>query len=286
MDIDSHNFPNLALMKISAYHKSLGDNVEWVNHFNSYDIVYKSKIFTYTSDDYFQVNADKIEFGGTGYDIRKKLPDNIDRFCPDYSLYPQFDSAYGFLTRGCPNNCSWCIVPQKEGNIYAYADIEDFIDGKKSAILMDNNVLASDYGLIQIEKIIKLGIKIDFNQGLDVRIIAGNKDIAKLLTRVKWIRYLRIACDTKAQIPYIEVMLKYFSEFGFKSYRVFSYLLVKDIQDAYDRAMFLKQYDIRIFAQPYRDFTKNNNPTIEQRRFARWVNHRAIFKTIEWNNYK
>lgn len=286
LDIDGHNFPNLALMKISAYHKEQGDSVEWVNHFNYYDRVYKSKVFTFTSNNEFVINADEIISGGTGYNPLIKLPEHIHKFKADYSLYPKYKEAYGFITRGCPNKCSWCIVPQKEGGIKADSDIEEILQDRKSAILMDNNILASDFGLSQIEKIIRLNVKVDFNQGLDVRIVAGNKDIAELLTRVKWIRYLRIACDTKAQIPYIEIALKYLAEFGFKSYRVFSYLLVKDITDAYERAMFLKQYNISVFAQPYRDFTTNKEPTREQKNFARWVNHKAIFNSVEFEKYE
>ena len=168
--VDS-NYPNLALMKISAWHKARGGNVEWYNPFNRYDKVYMAKVFSFT-EDYLQyiTNADCVEKGGTGYDIRKVLPVEIDRMQPDYSIYPQIDSktAYGFLTRGCPNRCKWCVVPKKEGKITPYMDIEEIaVNGRKNIILMDNNVLASDYGLQQIEKIVSMGVRVDFNQGLD-----------------------------------------------------------------------------------------------------------------------
>lgn len=114
--VDS-TFPNLALMKISACHKKQGDSVEWYNPFNYYDKLYMAKVFSFT-EDYLQyiTNADCIEKGGTGYDIKKMLPPEIDRIQPDYSIYPNIDSktAYGFLTRGCPNKCKWCIVPKKK----------------------------------------------------------------------------------------------------------------------------------------------------------------------------
>lgn len=143
--VDS-NYPNLALMKISAWHKARGDNVGWYNPFNRYDKVYMAKVFSFT-EDYLQyiTNADCVEKGGTGYDIRKVLPMEIDRMQPDYSIYPQIDSktAYGFLTRGCPNRCKWCVVPKKEGKITPYMDIEEIaVNGRKNIILMDNNVLA------------------------------------------------------------------------------------------------------------------------------------------------
>ncbi len=139
LDIDGHNFPNLALMKISSYHKSLGDSVEWVNHFYEYEKVYQSKVFTFSPDNGFVVNAREIIKGGTGYDVKIKLEPWIERCLPDYSLYPGLKHGYGFLTRGCPNNCSWCVVPRKEGNIHPYSDIEEILQGKKSAVLMHAN---------------------------------------------------------------------------------------------------------------------------------------------------
>lgn len=114
IDVDGHNFPNLALMKISAYHKAIGDNVEWANPlFGDYDKVYKAKVFTFTEDNYDTYNCEVVK-GGTGYDITSKLPKEIDDMQPDYSLYGIKDISYGFLTRGCPNRCKWCIVPIKE----------------------------------------------------------------------------------------------------------------------------------------------------------------------------
>ena len=182
LDIDGHNgFPNLALMRISAYFKQQGDTVEFVNHFERYDRVYKSKVFTFTPDDNHVLQCDEVVKGGTGYKMYNEL------FCddtePDYSLYPKRIHAYGFLTRGCIRNCSWCIVPKKEGNIRPYRDIETILQGRKSAILLDNNVLASDFGIRQIEKIVDLKCKVDFNQGLDCRLVTD--EIAKLLSKVK-----------------------------------------------------------------------------------------------------
>jgi len=285
LDIDGHNFPNLALMKLSAFHNLKGDKVEFYSIFSGiYDIVYISKVFTFTSDYLYYINAKKIISGGTGYDYSVKLPDEVEHIMPDYSLYKE-SKAYGYLTRGCINHCSWCIVPKKEGMLYYNADITEFWSGQKEAILLDNNVLASAYGLHQIEKIIDLGIKVDFNQGLDSRIIADNKSIAELLSHVKWIRYIRLACDTKKQIPYIEKALENLNKYGIKNYRVFVYVLVKDIQDALERVMYLKEKGCIPFAQPYRDYFTNKEPDYLQKKFARWVNHKGIFNTVEYSQY-
>lgn len=117
IDVDGHGgFPNLALMKISAYHKSMGDDVQWASPIFKYDKIYKSKVFTFTADDTYIYNCETV-CGGTGYDIVKKLSEEMEYIAPDYSIYPSIDNktAYGFLTRGCPNKCKWCIVPKKEG---------------------------------------------------------------------------------------------------------------------------------------------------------------------------
>lgn len=288
IDVDGHNYPNLALMKLSAWHKANGDNVGWVNYFEEYDIVYKSKIFTFTKEDNTCINAGRIIKAGTGFrNYTTVLPDEIEHTCPDYSLYPQYKEAYGFLTRGCPNKCPWSIVPSKEGVIRPHAEITEFLDGRKHAILMDNNVLGSDCGLSQIEKIADLGIRVDFNQGLDARIVANNQDIARLLSRVKWIRYIRFACDTKAQMSSVEKAVKLLECHGVKSEKIFCYVLVKqDTDDALERLRFLKKLGITPFAQPYRDFDGKTKITREQRRIARWCNHKAIFKSIDYKDYK
>jgi len=284
LDVDGHNFPNLALMKISAYYKASGDSVEWVDHFRRYDKVFLSKVFTFSQDNEFYIDSPIILKGGTGYDALITLPPDIDKTPPDYSLYPKFKSAYGFITRGCPNNCSWCIVPHKEGDIHPYADISEILQDRSSAVLMDNNILASDYGIKQIEKIIKLRVKVDFNQGLDARRI--DKPMAKLLSQVRWLSPLRMACDTDNMLPVVIGATKLLREYGCKPSNYFIYLLVKDIKSALMRAEGLKAFGLDPFAQPYRDFTTNKEPTLEQKRFARWVNHKAIFKSVDWCKYR
>lgn len=123
-DADKTNFPNLALMKLSAWHKAAGDEVKWFDAmFWPGDKVYSSKVFTFTPEDPYL--PDHTEKGGTGYGITTTLPEEIEHHCPDYDLYGMGYSL-GFLTRGCPRKCKWCFVPEKEGDIYAHSDIEEF----------------------------------------------------------------------------------------------------------------------------------------------------------------
>ena len=153
---------------------------------------------------------------------------------------------------------------------------------------MDNNVLASDWGLRQIEKIISLDIRVDFNQGMDCRIIARDKSIAKLLSGVKWIRFIRMAYDNSAITDEVDTAIKYLSEYGIPTYKMFFYMLVKDgeIKDAEKRALHLDNLGCKPFAMAYRDLNSNKLPSKEQKRFARWVNMKSVFKSCKFEDYK
>ena len=287
IDVDGHNFPNLALMKISAWHKAKGDTVQWYEPLISghCDKVYMSKVFTFTPDYEYFIDADEIIKGGTGYRMYDKvLPDEIDNIYPDYTIYPQYDFAIGFLTRGCIRKCKWCIVPKKEGDLRAYCDWRNIKRPDTNKIVfMDNNVLASEYGIEQIRSMIGQNVKIDFNQGLDARLITD--DIARMLAQVKWIRFIRLACDTSAMIPVITEAVKQLGENGVKPYRIFCYALIEDVNEAYDRIKSLDALGIDVFAQPYRDFETNYiNP--EHKRLARWCNHKGIHHTVDFEHYK
>ncbi|MDR0874155.1 MAG: radical SAM protein [Prevotellaceae bacterium] len=282
IDVDGHNFPNLALMKLANYHKEQGDTVEWVNYLERYDKVYQSKVFTFTPDVSTIIQSDEIIKGGTGYKMYNDLfCDDIE---PDYSLYPQFQHAYGFLTRGCVRNCTWCIVPKKEGDIRPYRNIETVLQDRKTAILMDNNVLASEHGLWQLEKIANLKCKVDFNQGLDSRLVTD--EIARLLSKIKWIRFIRFACDTTPAVEPLLQAIEKLNKYGVKNYRIFVYLLVKEVDDANERCKILKRLDVNPFVQIYRDFETNTAITNAQKRFAWYVNQKMVFKTTEWEDYK
>jgi hypothetical protein len=283
IDIDSHNFPNLALMKLSAWHKRNGDNVEFASMFGEYDIIYKSKIFTFTQDNNYIYNTKKEIEGGLGYrNYSIVLKDEIENICPDYSLY-NYPYAMGFLTRGCIRKCSFCIVPNKEGKIKPAGKISQFLNGRNIVILLDNNVLASDYGLKQIEKIIDLNIKVDFNQGLDARIIAKNPEIAKLLSKIKWFKPLRMALDNIKMIPILEKAVKLLRKYKTTPSNYFIYVLVKEIETALERVEFCRKLNLDPFAQIYIDESGNKNKSL--RSFARWVNRKELFKSSKWENF-
>lgn len=199
IDVDSHNFPNLALMKISAYHKAQGDSVEWWNGLLHYDRVYMSKIFdeTYTPDIEFCINADEVIRGGTGYGLDNKLPDEVEHMMPDYGLYGETDMAYGFLTRGCPRSCPFCIVSAKEGrNSRKVANLSEFWDGQRNIKLLDPNLLACREHENLLKQLADSGASVDFTQGMDARLLT--KDNVKLLRKVK-VKTMHFAWDNMDQ---------------------------------------------------------------------------------------
>lgn len=278
-DADKTGFPNLALMKLSAWHKSRGHHVEMFQPLfkAQYDHIYSSKVFTFTpEDEYLPASADRH---GIGRGDMGALPDDVEHMCPDYSLYGS-THAQGFVTRGCPNKCPWCIVPNKEGDIRAHADVEEFLGGMNKLVLMDNNILASEHGIRQLEKIASLRVKLDCNQGLDARLV--DQAVASILGKVRWIRFVRFACDHKSQMQHVERAVRLYRKAAGKKGQIFCYVLVQDIEDALDRVEFLRGLGVDPYAQPYRDFTNHIEPTAEQRRFARWVNHKAMFNATPW----
>lgn len=280
-DSDATRFPNFALMRLSAYHKARGDTVAWWTPLQPFDRVYSSKVFSFTPNNPY-LPPDTIK-GGTGYGLYNELPVEIDSQFPDYSLYPTCKHAIGYLTRGCIRNCEWCVVPQKEGNIRPYARWEDIKrPDSRDIVLMDNNVLACDWGIEQIERMAGADVRVDINQGLDARLIG--RPTARKLGALKWIRFVRMSCDTSAMLPVIEQAVAYLVEAGIKPWRLWCYMLVRDVEEE-QRAMALDNLGVEPFAQPFRDFRGGTEPTREMRAFARWVNNKAVFRTTSWHDY-
>lgn len=302
VDVDGHAkkkkwgatiYPNIALCKIARWHRNNGDEVEWALGYEHYDRIYMSKVFNFTPDDLNVYDADEIIRGGTGYDIKSVLPFMIDRQQPDYSIYPNIPSnmAYGFLTRGCPNKCSWCVVPRKEGKIVPYMDVDQIaIEGRYKLVLMDNNFLAAgDYAHEQLDKIIERGYRVDFNQALDARLVTD--DFAKKLAKVKWLdkNRIRFGCDTHAQIKECERAMDMIAGYGFKGEFFLYTMLNENFQECYDRIHYWwdKLQDARhnkkgnwiyAYAQPYIDLDNPHRPIPQwQKDMAGWVNKKAHF---------
>ena len=196
IDVDGHNFPNLALMRISAYHKARGDQVEWSwSDLVHYDIVYMSKIFSdaYSPDIPDPINADRVIKGGIGYCIHLEngkevfdksknhsLPPEIERMFPDYSLYPQYDFAVSMTSRGCPRGCSFCHVGAKEGRCAVkVANVSDFWNGQKEIRILDPNITACKEKRDLMKQYKETGAILDFTQGLDIRLL-NDDDIADI----------------------------------------------------------------------------------------------------------
>lgn len=281
IDVDSHNFPNLALMKISAYHKSKGDTVEWCLPLSHYDIVYQSKVFdeTYSKDVNFIPQADKIIKGGTGYGLDNKLPDEIEHIYPDYSIYDHItqDTAYGFLTRGCPRGCKFCIVAGKEGRrSYKVADLSEFWRGQKHIELLDPNILACKEHLDLLQQVVDSKAWVNFNQGLDIR-LTNEQNIA-LLNQIK-VKEIHFAWDNPKDDlrPYFEHYKKYAKHKPHGHYGTvycltnFGSTMEENLYRIYTlRDMGFNPY-VMIYDKPH--------APREVRLLQRWCNNRIIFKS-------
>lgn len=281
-------FPNLALMKISAYHKDQGHEVEWWNPLYQYDRVYSSKVFDFTPLNPY-LPEDTIR-GGTGYGdipLSQTLPEHIDRCFPDYSIYPECGYAIGYLTRGCVRNCRWCVVPKKEGMIRPYRTWQEVVrEDSDKLVLMDNNILACEYGIQQLEELAETEYRIDLNQGMDARLVTEN--VAEILSRIHWMRYIRFSCDQKSQISSVDNAVYLLGKRGVKAYKIFVYLLVTaDIEDAAERVEALKKYKgVNIYAQAERNTSMGIVPDKEQLEFAQRYVYSGAYRTKKWKEWR
>lgn len=285
IDVDSHNYPNLALMKISAFHKAQGDSVEWWWGFGEYDRVYMSKVFddTYSPDIPEPLNAKEIVKGGTGYGLGNELPFEIEHMCPDYSLYQELtkDTAYGFLSRGCPNACPFCIVSGKEGRVSKkVADLSEWWIGQKNIILMDPNLLACKEHMDLLGQLADSGAWVDINQGLDARLLTP-KNI-EAIKRIK-IKEIHFAWDLMKNSERVVRGLNLWKQYGKKNkHGSWGAVYVLCNFDTTMEENLIRIYKLRDMGfDPYVMVYDKPNAGQEVRDLQRWCNNRRIFAVTE-----
>jgi len=286
-------------MKLSAYHKAIGDEVEMYMPINQYDLVYASKVFSFTDDIDIDsvIQADEVKRGGTGYCISVKngrevfdksknssLPKEIEHIYPDYALYPQYKYAVGFLTRGCPRNCGFCVVGEKEGLCSKQvADLDEFWRGQKEIKLLDPNILACGNYESLLKQLAESKARVDFTQGIDIRLT--NPDNIELLNKIK-VTMLHFAWDNPKQD-----LTRYFRRFSehtkIKSDRNKAVYVLTNYNSTLEEDLY-RIYTLRELGySPYVMIYQKENAPKEIEHLQRWVNCRWIFRTVnKFEDYK
>lgn len=282
IDVDGHNFPNLALMKLSAWHKARSDTVEWWYGLEHYDRVYMSKVFDniYSPDIPAPLNADEVIRGGTGYGLENRLPYEIEHMYPDYTLYPEYtrDTAYGYLTRGCPRGCAFCIVSKKEGRrSVKVCDLGEWWRGQKNIKLLDPNLLACPQHMELLRQLALSAARVDFTQGLDCRLL--NPDNIAVLNSIR-LREIHFAWDSMRDTDAVT-----------KGLSLYAALAGRRPHGRYATVYTLVNYDTTMEENLYRIYTlrdmgydpyvmvydKPNAPR-DIRHLQRWCNNRRVFR--------
>lgn len=294
IDVDGHNFPNIPLMKLSSYHKGRGDSVEWYISGGDYDIIYIAKVFTFTPDYDFGLYQPRTTIirCGTDYNSTVVLPYDIEHIYPDYSIYydriPEVKTtAYGFLTRGCPRGCSFCIVQSKEGNTsHKVASLNEFWQGQKNIGLLDPNFFScSDWRELSGELIASKAY-IDFSQGLDARIM--NSDMLKALKAMR-IKRVHFAWDRYSDKDYILPKFRLIKEvLGWGYTKLGVYVLCNydtTIGEDLERIYTLRRLGYNPYVMIY---NKDSLPRGSRyRALQRWCNNRMIFRSVPYfSQYK
>lgn len=265
--------PNLALMKLSAYHKAKGDDVKWYLPLETYDKVYASKVFT---DSHIELNNGMVVGGSGCDDMKRKLPAKVDACKPDYSIYPDCDYSIGYTTRGCIRKCKFCFVPKMEGKIQYYRAVSDIWRGQGNLVLLDNNILAQKGRFLEVLKFCKAkNIKVDFNQGLDCRLVHAD-EIAIIKRYRRYITKIRFAFDDLSYDVNVEYVCR---KLGFAC---FWYVYCdENWENALERLLFLK----RLGQRPYLMRDKSVRGIKKFNFLAHWVNRPMMFQKVDIIEY-
>lgn len=288
IDVDSHNFPNLVLMKLSAWHKKLGNEVilmtaekalQEENLIFNYDRIYGACVFSGQEEILSELEKCGVHLGGTGTKYREILPYEIEHIMPDYSLYGITDTAYGFLTRGCPRNYPFCVVAQKEGRkSYKVADISEWWDGQENIKLIDPNLLACSEHLELLKQLAETGAYIDITQGLDARLLTLKN--TELINKLK-IKTLHFAWDNPRDSSIKSALKNFVKSSRVRDHRkLIVYVLVNywsnREEDLY-RIYWLRDNGFEPYIMVY---DKNNAPK-QITKMQRWVNNKRIFNVVK-----
>jgi hypothetical protein len=275
-------------MKISAWHKARDDDVEWWNGLVKYDRVYMSKVFdsTYSPDMEFCIQADEVIKGGTGYGLDNKLPDEIEHIMPDYSLYGITNIAYGFLTRGCPCACPFCIVAQKEGRkSIKVADLSEWWNGQKEIKLLDPNTLASRDHMELLGQLAQSGAWVDFTQGIDARMLTEENILALNAIKTKMIHFAwDLMCESKAVLKGLAL----YKQLGtIKDERKLRVYVLTNYNTTQEENLYRIYHLRELGFDPYVMVYDKPNAPKEIKRLQRWVNSKFIWRSCErFEDYK
>lgn len=285
IDVDGHNYPNFALMKLAAWHRQRGNNVEWAlpDIFGGcYDLIYASKIFTFSPDFQGDYKCNIIR-GGTGYDIKSKLPEEVEKSTlMDYSIYPQYPFSIQFFSRGCIRRCPFCLVHDKEGAIHPVEPVQLNPKGEWIEVF-DNNFFANPEWKSAIDYLQRLGQKVNLH-GVDIRIM--NEEQAYWLNKLRLKKNIHIAWD----LPSIDLTDKLKEVLHYiKAWKLTCYVLVgfnSTVEQDMYRIERLRELGIRPYVMPYRDFENKTQPSQYARDLAQYVNKTMIFNSCKFADFE